>query len=97
MKSLGLLMRDFGTGFTIAFVGARREQLLAYLRQQTTQLGCWERLSFALVCRNVAFVSFTELPVGMIHDAKTKFLFPHRAISNCTYKLTNYSIFTRQS
>jgi hypothetical protein len=64
MKSLGMLMQDFGTGFNISFVGGEFNKLFSYLNGQTGPDGCWARLSFALVCINSGFIGFTDLPLN---------------------------------
>jgi hypothetical protein len=65
MQSLGLLLNDTGTGFTISYIQAQKQQLADWVaRQDSPPYGNWAALSFALVCGNPGFVGFTDLPIN---------------------------------
>ena len=63
MRSLGVQMQDFGTGFVVSIVSGQQQNLLSYLAEQSKMNTGWARLSFALVCTHPGFVGFTELPL----------------------------------
>lgn len=68
MKSLGMLFRDNGIGFSVLYSTRHKDELIAYLRRQagslgTTGSGPWTRLSFVLLLQNPYFVNFTKIPV----------------------------------
>jgi hypothetical protein len=68
MKSLGLIFKDEGTGFSIFYDVRRTDILVAYLKRQEWPAGskrCWTRLSFVLSLKNSYFLNFTDVPIGM--------------------------------
>jgi len=68
MKSLGLIFKDEGTGFSIFFDVRRTDILIAYLKRQEWpphSNHCWTRLSFVLSIKNPHFLNFTDVPIRM--------------------------------
>lgn len=67
MKSLGMLFRDDGIGFSVLYSVRHKDELIAYLRRQAGSIGSgagpWSRLSFVLLLQNQYFVNFTKIPV----------------------------------
>lgn len=67
MKSLGMLFRDWGTGFSVLYDTKRTAGLERYLRWhsvpaiQSVEDGAATRLSFALNVRNPNFYYFTDI------------------------------------
>jgi hypothetical protein len=67
MKSLGMLFRDWGTGFSVLYDTKRTAGLERYLRQhsvaiiQNAEDGAATRLSFVLNVRNSNFYYFTDI------------------------------------
>ncbi|MQP66367.1 hypothetical protein GE253_13565 [Niveispirillum sp. SYP-B3756] len=65
MQSLGLVFRDWGTGFSVFVDEARLDGLVNYLRRQSSSGGLWSWLSFIMVPTNTAFVGITAMPLGI--------------------------------
>lgn len=67
MQSYGLLLKDFGTGFTVCCSTQSANVLSGFLATEQASgadlLGNWRRLSFAVVCRNPGFVGITRIPL----------------------------------
>lgn len=75
MRSLGLLFKDDGFGFSVLYDTTREENLVSFLRMQADagepepkseagRKGVWTRLSFALCLKNMYFVNFTRIPIN---------------------------------
>lgn len=72
MRSLGLLFKDDGFGFSVLYDTTREENLVNYLRLQADpgvpeprpeRRGVWTRLSFVLCLKNMYFANFTRIPI----------------------------------
>ncbi len=68
MKSLGLLFKDEGIGFSVLYNVRQKDDLIRYLKRQTEHFsppdsGPWTRLSFVLLLQNPYFVNFTNIPI----------------------------------
>jgi len=68
MKSLGLLFKDEGIGFSVLYNVKRKDDLIRYLKRQADRFspagsGPWTRLSFVLLLQNPYFVNFTNIPI----------------------------------
>lgn len=68
MKSLGLLFKDEGIGFSVLYNVNRKDDLIRYLQRQADRFsppgsGPWTRLSFVLLLQNPYFVNFTDIPI----------------------------------
>lgn len=71
MRSLGILFKDEGAGFSVLYDKERQDNLLNYLRMQAESgvangrgNGVWTRLSFLLSLKNKYFANFTQIPIG---------------------------------
>lgn len=64
MQSLGLVFKDWGTGFSVFVDEARLDGLVNYLRRQSGDHGLWSWLSFIMVPTNTAFVGITAMPLS---------------------------------
>ncbi|HZE68846.1 MAG TPA: hypothetical protein VE135_04875 [Pyrinomonadaceae bacterium] len=81
MKSLGLVFKDEGTGFSIFFDARRSDILIEYLKRQEWPPGskhCWTRLSFVLSLKNSYFLNFTDVPIA-INPVNQNFYFTNQA------------------
>ncbi|GAB3126404.1 hypothetical protein [Novispirillum itersonii] len=76
LKTIGLAVQDFGTGFSISCPAGLLPSLIAYI-ERVRKVGEWPRLSFALVCTNPAFVGITELPLSF-NPARENLYFTNR-------------------
>lgn len=73
LRSLGLLFKDEGTGFSILYDLNGRESLFSYLRRQGGSPASngveggevWTRLSFVLSLKNPYFINFTRIPIDL--------------------------------
>ncbi len=68
MKSLSLVFRDEGTGFSVLYDRGRKGALCNFLQRQGQTVDellpeFWTRLSFLLVPRNPYFLNITNLPI----------------------------------
>jgi hypothetical protein len=67
MASLGLILRNEGTGFSVLYQPANLDDLIGYLRREAqnpeVQTGFWTRMTFLLLLNNPAFVGVTALPI----------------------------------
>ncbi len=70
IRSLGLLFRDEGTGFSILYDVSRKADLATYLRRQGRSVDgepieFWTRLSFLVWSRSPYFISVTDVPIDI--------------------------------
>ncbi len=67
MSSLGMLFRDFGSGFGVYIDRSRLPALIDYVRRgyraDASPAGYWAWLTFLLVPRNPALIGVTALPI----------------------------------
>jgi hypothetical protein len=80
IQSLGLLIRQEPSGFSVLYDASRPESLLSYLETQAKgdrRNEIWSRLSIALVPVNRAFVTLTEMPLG-VSPATSNFYFSNQ-------------------
>lgn len=67
MASLGLMLRNEGTGFSVLYQPQDLDHLIGYLRREAqnpeVQTGFWTRMTFLLRLNNPEFVGVTALPI----------------------------------
>jgi hypothetical protein len=67
MASLGLILKNEATGFSVLYQPENLDNLISYLRREAqdvdAQTGFWTRMTFLMLLTNPEFVGVTALPI----------------------------------